>query len=102
MKFKIKLLIIVMINILLLPNLVSYFCGKSHFEADGIQNYGLFQMTHRYFNTVGNNDSNILSWKPKRLSDESVKPPDTSNKMLNPSLNCVGTKARVKFKGYKI
>ena len=33
------------------------------------------------------------------MSDESIKPPFTSNKMLNPSMNCVGTKARAKFNG---
>ena len=33
------------------------------------------------------------------MSDESIKPPTTSNKMLNPSLDFVGTKARVKFNG---
>ena len=33
------------------------------------------------------------------MSDESIKPPSTSNKMLNPSVNYVGTKARVKFNG---
>ena len=38
-----------------------------------------------------------LSWKSKRLFDETIKPPSTSNKMLNPSLDYVGTKARVKF-----
>ena len=31
------------------------------------------------------------------MSDESIKPPSTSNKTLNPSLDFVGTKARVKF-----
>ena len=31
------------------------------------------------------------------LSDESLKPPSTFNKMLNPSVNYVGTKARVKL-----
>ena len=30
------------------------------------------------------------------MSDESIKPPSTSNKMLNPSVNYVGTKAREK------
>ena len=35
----------------------------------------------------------------KGLSDESIKPPSTSNKMLNPSVDYVGTKARVKFNG---
>ena len=37
----------------------------------------------------------ILLWKSKGLSDESIKPPTTSNKMLNPSLDFVGTKARI-------
>ena len=51
----------------------------------------------RYFKTVTNNDANILSWKSKAQSDESIKPPSKSNKMLNPSINYVGTKARLKF-----
>ena len=75
-----------------------YFCGKSHFEDDGTQNYLVFQTVSRYFKTVSANDSNILSWKSKGLSDESIKSPSTSNKMLNPSLDYVGTKIRVKFK----
>ena len=33
------------------------------------------------------------------MSDESIKPTTTSNKMLNPSLDYVGTKTRVKFNG---
>ena len=33
------------------------------------------------------------------MSGESIKPPATSNKMLNPSLDYVGTKTRVKFNG---
>ena len=33
------------------------------------------------------------------MSDKSIKPPSTSNKMLNPSVNYVGTRARVKFNG---
>ena len=33
------------------------------------------------------------------MSDENIKPPSTSNKMLNRSLNYVGTKAKVEFKG---
>ena len=76
-----------------------YFRGKSHFEGDGTQRYLVFQTVSRYFETVSANDSSILSWKSKGLSDESIKPPSTSNKTLNPSVNYVGTKARVKFKG---
>ena len=76
-----------------------YFCGKSHFEDDGTQSYVVFQTTYRYFNTVCNNDSNISSWKSKGLSHENIKPSSRSNKMLTPSLNYVGTKARGEFKG---
>ena len=76
-----------------------YSRSKSHFEDYGTQNYLVFQRVYRYFKTFSANDSNILSWKPKGLSDESIKPLSTSNKMLNPSLNHVGTKAKVKFNG---
>ena len=74
-----------------------YFRGKSHFEDDGAQNYLVFQTVSRYFKTICAIDSNILSWKFKGLSDKSIKPPATSNKIVNPSLDFVGTKARVKF-----
>ena len=40
----------------------------------------------------------FLSWKPKGLSDESVQPLSIPDKMLNPSVNYVGTKARVEFR----
>ena len=33
------------------------------------------------------------------MSDENIKPSSTSNKILNPSLDFVGTKAGVKFNG---
>ena len=33
------------------------------------------------------------------MSDESIKPPTKSNKILNPSLDYVGTKTRVKCNG---
>ena len=33
------------------------------------------------------------------MSDESIKPPSTSDKMLNLTVNYVGTKARVELKG---
>ena len=73
--------------------------GKSHFEEDGTQNYLVFQTVSKYFKTVCANDSNILSWLSKGLSDESIKPRSISNKMFNPSLDYAGTKIRVKFNG---
>ena len=75
------------------------FRGKNHFEDDDTQDCFVFQPMKRYFKIVSANDINILSWKSKGLSDESIKPPTTSNKMLNPSLDYVGAKARVKFNG---
>ena len=38
-----------------------YFCGKSHFENDGTQNYLVFQTIYRYSKTVSANDSYISS-----------------------------------------
>ena len=53
----------------------------------------------RYFKTVDPGNRNILSWKSKGLSDESIKAPTTSNRILNPLQDYVGTKERVKFSG---
>ena len=66
-----------------------YFRGKSYFEDDGTQNYLVFQTTYRYFKTGSIIGSNILPWKSNGLSDESIKPPSTSNKMLSPSVNYI-------------
>ena len=76
-----------------------YFRRKNHFEDDGVQDWLGFQPIQRYFKTASGNDSNNLSWKSKGFSDESIKPPRTPNKMLNPALDYVGTKIRVKFNG---
>ena len=75
----------------------SIFAVKIYFEDDGTQNYLLFQTAYRYFKTVSANDSNILSWKSKGLYNGSIKLPSTSNKMLNPSVDYVGTEAGVTF-----
>ena len=77
----------------------SYFRGKSHFEDDGTQNWLVFQPIHRYFKRASDNPRVILSWKSKGLSDESINGPTTSDKLLDPSLDFVGTKARLKFSG---
>ena len=49
------------------------------------------------FNSVPGVIDPVLSWKSKGLSNESIKPPTTSNNSLNPKLNYYGTKTRVKF-----
>ena len=72
----------------------SFFIEKSHFDEDGTQNYLVFQPLNRYFK-IGNSDY-VLSWKSKGLYDESITPPSAPNNFLNPSLNYLGTKIRVR------
>ena len=76
-----------------------YFCCKLYFDVDHTQNYSVFQTAYRYFKTVSINNSNTLSWKSKGLSNESIKPSSTFNKMLNFSLDYVVTNEKVKFNG---
>ena len=56
-----------------------YFRCKSHFEDDDTQNWLVLKPMQKYFKTVSANSSNILSWKCEGLSDESIKPPTSSN-----------------------
>ena len=39
----------------------------------------------------------VLSWQSKGLSNESIKPPTTSNNSLNPRLSYNDTKIKVQF-----
>ena len=73
----------------------SYFIGKSHFQEDGVQNYLVFQSMYKYFKT--DSSYHILSWTSKGLTNKSTKPPSAPNNFLTPSLNCLGTKLRVKL-----
>ena len=45
------------------------------------------------------NTNYVSSWKSKRLSDETIKPPATSDNTLTPVSNYYGTKTRIKFTG---
>ena len=66
----------------------SYFICKSRFEEDGTQNYLVFQPIHKYFKFVNiNNEWHITSRKSKGLSEESIKPPVTSNNSFNPLIS---------------
>ena len=49
-----------------------------------------------YFTTITNTDY-ISSWNSKGLSDESIKPPTTSDNSRTPELNYYGTKTRAKL-----
>ena len=48
-------------------------------------------------NTIVNVIDRVLSWQSKGISNESIKPPTTSDNNLNPRLSYYGTKIRVQF-----
>ena len=76
--------------------------GKQYFdEGSGKQNYLVFLPLNKYFklNSVVDAADYVGSWQSKGLSDESIKPPTTSDNSPNPELNYYGTKTRVKFTG---
>ena len=52
---------------------------------------------YKYFKRIKNDY--ISSWKSKGLSDENITAPSAANNFLNPSLECLGTKPRVRFSG---
>ena len=66
---------------------------KYHFEADGTQSYWVFQPINRYFKVLANT-LYISSWKSKGLSDETIKPPVTSDNILTPLIDCLGNTIR--------
>ena len=76
----------------------SYFIGKSHFEEDSTQSYLVLQPLNKYFKVITNTDY-ISSWKFNGLSDETIKPPTTSDYKFNRQLNYFGTKTRLQFRG---
>ena len=53
---------------------------------------------YKYFEKVVNFDY-ILEWKSKGFSDESIKSPSAPHNFLNPSLNYLDVKTRVRFSG---
>ena len=83
-------------------NDLSYYHGKQYFdEGSGKQNYLVFLPMRKYFrlNSVVDTVDYVLSWQPKGLSNESIKPPATTNNSLNPELNYYGIKTKIKFTG---
>ena len=83
-------------------NDLSYYRGKQYFdEGRGKKNYLVFLPMRKYFklNSVVGVVDHFLSWQSKGLSNESIKPPATTNNSLTPELNYYGTKTKVKFTG---
>ena len=80
-------------------NDLSYYRGKQYFdEGSSKQNYLIFLPMGKYFklNPVGVIDR-VLSWQSKGISNESIKPPTTSNNSLKPRLSYNDTKIKVQF-----
>ena len=83
-------------------NDLSYYYGKQYFnEGSGKQNYLVFLPMGKYFklNSVVGVIDRVLPWQSKGISNESIKPPTTSNNSLNPRLSYSGTTKKVQFTG---
>ena len=83
-------------------NDLSYYRDKQYFdEGSGKQNYLVFLPMRKYFklNSVVDTVDYVLLWQSKGLSNESIKPPTTTNSSLTPELNYYGTKTKIKFTG---
>ena len=79
-------------------NDLSYYRGKQYFdEGSGKQNYSVFLPLRKYLkvNSVVDAADYVLSWQFKGLSNESVKPPTTTNSSLTPEFNYDGTKTKL-------
>ena len=79
----------------------SYFRGKYYFEEDGTQNHLIYLPIYRYFKRIAGAGSGdyVYCGKSKGLSDENITAPSAPNSFLNPSLEYLGTKPRVRFSG---
>ena len=77
-----------------------FFWGNIFFDGgNGSQAYLIFQPVHRYVKIIANTKY-ISEWKSKGLSDESIKPPPTSDSsLLTPLTDYYGYNIRVKFNG---
>ena len=81
---------------------LTYFKGKQYFdEGSGKKNYLVFLPMGKYFklNSVVGVIDRVLSRRSKGISNESIKPPTTSDNSLNPRLSYNDTKIKVKFTG---
>ena len=79
-------------------NDLSYYHGKQYFnEGSSKQNYLEFLPLRKYFklNSVVDTVDYVLSWQSKGLSNESIKPPTTTNNSLTQELNYYGTKTKI-------
>ena len=83
-------------------NDLSYYRGKQYLdEGSGKQNYLVFLPMGKYFklNSVVGVIDRVLSCQFKGISNESIKPPATSNNSLNPRLSYNDTEIKIQFTG---
>ena len=66
--------------------------------GDSSQTYLIFQLVHKYIKIIANTKY-ISEWKPKGLSDESMKPFPTSDNSLTPLIDYYDYNIRVRFNG---
>ena len=66
--------------------------------GDGSQTYLIFQLVHKYIKIIANTKY-ISEWKPKGLSNESMKPFPTSDNSLTPLIDYYDYNIRVRFNG---
>ena len=80
-------------------NLVFVILENIFFDGvNGSQAYLIFQPVHGYVKII-TSTKYISEWKSKGLSDESIKPPPTSDNSLTPLIDYYGYNIRVKFNG---
>ena len=80
---------------------LNYFIGKDRLEEDRGQNHLVFQIIKIYFEIIDNRKF-ISSWKPKELSDKTIKPcaiSDNSLTWIIIVIDYYGSKVRVKLNG---
>ena len=83
-------------------NDLSYYRGKQYFdEGSGKEHYLVFLPVGKYFelNSVVGVIDRVLSWQSKGISNESIKPPTTSNNSLNTRLRYNDSKIKAQFTG---
>ena len=60
----------------------------------------VLQPDFKYFQTPSAKNNQVIAWKSNRLSEESIKPPSTSNISLVQRMKCFsGAKIRLKLDG---
>ena len=72
--------------------ILSIFLKNSWFDGeDGLQAYLIFQAVQKHFKLI-TNTKHITEWKPKKLSEESIKPITTSDNSLVSLISYYGYK----------